>query len=177
MNYKELHTYILEKKFGYINGDIIKQDKNIRIIHLKDEKGISRTLGIVKFLNTDNKMIEVAHSKILAGGLLGKTLQGFQIDFNKKFIGTLQIKLPDWLKNDFNTQQEIGLAFFSKILVSDDSILNNEFLYSDLIEIVPQDLESLFIGKTKPLSKIDDNLLSLLKAAGLTEIKVRNSYD
>ena len=177
MNYKKLHTYILENKFGQIDGKIIKQDKNIRIIHLQDKKGISRTLGIVRFLNTDNKILEVAHGKIIAGELLGKTLQEFKINFRKEFIGSLKVKLPEWLKKDFNNQHDIGLAFFSKIFVSDDSILEGKFLYSELIEIIPQDLEPLFNDETESLLQIDNNLILLLNEAGLTDIKIWNNYD
>jgi hypothetical protein len=177
MNYKKLHTYILENKFGQIDGKIIKQDKNIRIIHLQDKKGISRTLGVVRFLNTDNKILEVAHGKILAGELLGKTLQEFNINFRKEFIGSLKVKLPEWLKKDFNNQQNNGLAFFSKISIIIDSELGENFLYSELIEIIPLDLEKLFVDKIKAASKIDEKFMSLLKEAGLTKINIESNYD
>jgi hypothetical protein len=177
MNYKKLHTYILENKFGQIDGKIIKQDKNIRIIHLQDKKGISRTLGVVRFLNTDNKILEVAHGKILAGELLGKTLQEFNINFRKEFIGSLKVKLPEWLKKDFNNQQNNGLAFFSKISIIIDSELGEKFLYSELIEIIPLDLEKLFVDKIEVTSKIDEKFMSLLKEAGLTKINIESNYD
>jgi len=177
MNNIKLHTYTLEKKFGHIDGRIIKQDKNIRIIHLKDGKGISRTLGIVRFLNADKKVIKGAHKKIKNGGLLGKTFKDFKINFRKEFVGSLRVKLPDWLKNDFNTKQNNGFALFSNVLVSDDSLLNNEFLYAELIEIIPLDLKDLFIDKTQSLSEIDEKFNSLLKEAGLTKINVENNHD
>jgi hypothetical protein len=177
MNYKKLHTYILENKFGHIDGKIIKQDNNIRIIHLQDKKGISRTLGVVRFLNTDNRILEIAHNRIVNGELLGKTLQEFEIDFKKEFIGSLKVKLPDWLKKDFNEEQNNGLAFFSRIFVRDDSMLEGKFLYSELIEIIPQDLEFLFNDKTEPLSQIDNNLILLLNEAGLTDIKIWSNCD
>jgi hypothetical protein len=177
MNNKKLHTYTLEKEFGHIGGQIIKQNKHIRIIHLKDNKEISRTLAIVRFLNTDKNVIKVAHSKIKEGGLLGKTFQNLKINFRKEFVGSLQVKLPEWLKTDFDTKQNTGFALFSKVLVSDDSLLHNEFMYAELIEIIPQDLETLFIDKTKTLSEIDKTFISLLKEADLTEINVENNYD
>ena len=51
MNFEDLHTYTLEKQFGTIKNCIVKQDKNIRIVPLQDNLGISRTLGVVKFSN------------------------------------------------------------------------------------------------------------------------------
>ena len=115
MDYESLHTCALEKLFGPIEGQIIRQDENIRIVHLRDEKGNSRTLGVVRFLNVDSKSLQDAHSKILAGGLLGKTLHESDIDFDKEIISAFHVKLPDWLKKDFNTQQGSSLALFSKI--------------------------------------------------------------
>lgn len=72
MNYENLHTYSLEKLFGVIRLEIIKQDDTIRMIKLIDNAGITRTLGVVRFFNV-NLLAEV-HTKILSGQLLGKTL-------------------------------------------------------------------------------------------------------
>ena len=72
MNYENLHTNSLEKLFGVIRLEIIKQDDTIRMIKLIDNAGITRTLGVVRFFNV-NLLAEV-HTKILSGQLLGKTL-------------------------------------------------------------------------------------------------------
>lgn len=177
MNYEDLHTSVLEKLFGSIDLRIIRQDEDIRIIQLNDKNEISRTLGVVRFLNIESKQLKIAHGKILEGGLLGKTLLDLDIDFDKEFIGKLQVKLPDWLKKDFNTQQDTSLAFFSKILVRTNSLSDRNLLYAELVEIIPPELTDVFVDKTKSLSKIDDNLLSLLKVVDITEINLRKNYD
>jgi hypothetical protein len=56
-------------------------------------------------------------------------------------------------------------------------MLEGKFLYSELIEIIPQDLEPLFNDKKEPLSQIDNNLILLLNEAGLTDIKIWSNYD
>lgn len=174
MNYEDLHTSTLEKIFGSIDLNIIRQDENIRIIHLNDKSGISRTLGIVRFLNIRGQSLKEAHNKILEGGLLGKTLYNFDINFNKEFIGSLQIKLPNWLKKDFKTEEDKCFGFFSKISVQTSPLSNNKFLYSELIEIIPPELTNVFIDKIKPLKEIDENLLSLIREADLEVIKLEN---
>lgn len=165
MEYKNLHTVTLEKLFGPIKNRIIKQDENIRIIHLDDKNGVSRTLGIVRFFNIENNFLGNSHQKIVAGAMLGKTLFDSDIDFDKEFIGTVRVKLPVWLKEDFKTEQNSSLANFSKISIYTDRKADDKFLYSELIEIVPPEFANVFGDKTKPLKKLSENVLSLFKAA------------
>lgn len=174
MNFENLHTSTLEKLFGYIDLKIIRQDEDVRIVQLNDEKGISRTLGIVKFFNIDNDLLVEVHEKILEGGLLGKTLFDYNIDFDKKLIGTLQVKLPKWLKKDFDTDQDSSFAIISKISICNDSLSNDKILYSELIEIIPPELTDVFVDKTKQLDNISLNVLSLFKSANLEVIKLDN---
>ena len=177
MEYQKLHTCTLEKLFGPMEGHIIRQNKNIRIIHLKDKFGNSKTLAVVIFLNIENKELKLAHKKILAGSLLGKTLYDSNIDFDKEFLGTIQVTLPNWLMKEFKTQQDSSVVLYSRVSVCDDSLLNGNFIYSELIEIVPPELKDVFINKTKSITTIDENLLSLLKEVDLKEIKGRDKYD
>jgi hypothetical protein len=174
MNYKNLHTCKLENLFGDISLHIIKQDEIIRIIKLNDSQGVSRTLGAVRFFNVNEDAIKDAHDKIINGGLLGKTLFDFNIDFNKELIGSVSVKLPKWIKNDFKSNEDDGLAFYSRISIKHDQALNEKFLYSELIEVIPLELVHQFTSKAKPLSVIDDNLHFLLKSSNLEPIKSKH---
>jgi len=164
MKYENLHTYTLEKLFGAIKLYVLRQDDHFRIIELVDENGISRTLGVVIFFNINTPSLQEAHNKILSGSLLGKTLYDSNIDFHKKYIGSLEVKIPMWIKEDFKSEHNIGIVFFSRI-----SVLNNDTfsLYSELIEVIPLELKDKFIDKINPLNKIDKTLSSLLNAAEL----------
>lgn len=177
MNYEDLHTSTLEKIFGAIDLRIISQEGDIRIIQLNDKKGITRTLGIVRFWNIKGQSLKEAHNKILAGGLLGKTLYDSGINFNKEFIGSLKIKLPNWLKEDFNTEHDQGFGFLSKISVQSSSVSNNKFLYSEIIEIIHPELMEVFVDKIKPLKSIDENLLYLINKANLELISENKTHD
>ena len=174
MDYQKLHTYTLEQSFGPMKGHIIRQDDKIRIIHLKDKKGVSKTLAVVRFLNVKNKALKLVHEKIQTGSLLGKTLYDSDIDFDKEFLGTIHVKLPDWLMKEFNTQQNSSVVQYSRIIVCDGSLLNENFIYSELIEIVPPELKDLFINKKKLITIVDENLLSLLKEVDLIAINEKN---
>ena len=121
MDTNTLHTSTLEKLYGPVECEIIRQDDKIRIVHLKDKKGVSRTVGVVKFFNTDHNPIKSVHQTIQEGGLLGKTLQKSKIDYKKEIIGAVPVRLPDWIKNDFITDEEHSMALISKIKVRDSS--------------------------------------------------------
>lgn len=176
MEYKNLHTSTLENKYGPIKGEVIQQGEDFRLIHLRDEKGVSRTLGVVKFIEIIGESLKVAHHKILDGALLGKTLFDSRIDFDKEIIGALQVEFPNQLKNEFNCTQNNGIVFFSRIRVKDHSKSITPFLYSELIEVMPHKLGELILGRTKYLKELDDNLIKLCEAAELTPIKINNNH-
>jgi hypothetical protein len=172
MNYKNLHTHTLEQLFGPISLHILKQNETIRIVELKDSDGLSRTLAIVRFLDIHGKRLKEAYDKIMSGELLGKTLCDFKIDFDKKYTGSVELKLPEWLKNDFKTDNDLGIAFISNIWVKDSSLEPQKFIFSEIIEIIPEDLKSDFKYKINPLEKIDSQVKSLFEEANINLINV-----
>jgi hypothetical protein len=165
MDIKNLHTSTLEKLYGPISCEIIRQDDEIRIVHLRDKKDISRTVGVVRFYNTDHKPINTVHKTILAGGLLGKTLQQSKIGYNKEIIGAVPVKLPDWIKNDFITDEEHSIALISTIKVHTSS--GGPLLYTVIIEVLPPDLSYGHVHETIRKQDIDDDILPLFEMADL----------
>lgn len=169
MNYENLHTSSLEKLFGTIKFEILKQDDTIRIIKLLDGAGTTRTLGIVRFFNIN--LLPEVHDKILSGQLLGKTLCDSNIDFDKGFMGSVKVSLPQWLRDDFKSEYDVGLAFYSKIFVLGNRSQEDKFLYSELIEIIPLEIKEAFLDKVNSKKDIYDNINSLLKEANIEIIK------
>lgn len=165
MNYKNLHTDALEELFGPITLHILKQNQTIRIVELKDNDKLCRTFALVRFLNVKGKILKEAYDIIVNGGLLGKTLCDFNIDFDREFIGSIQVKLPNWLKIDFKTNEDFGFGFISNIRVKDHTVEEDRFVFSEIIEIIPPELKNDFIHNIKPIVKIDSQTLSMLKEA------------
>jgi hypothetical protein len=174
MKYKNLHTHTLENLFGPISLHILKQYDTIRIVELKDKECISRTLAIVRFLNIKGNDLMKAYSVIRNGGLLGKTLCDHQINFEKEQIGSIKVKTPSWLKKDFNSDEDLSLGFISNICVT-DSVTNEKFLFSEIIEIIPLELMIHYKHKIRPLEKISSDVMSLLKEAKIELIKPENT--
>lgn len=172
MKNKNLHTHTLEQLFGPISIHIKKQNETIRIVELKDDDNFCRTLAIVRFLDIHGQVLKEAYNTILSGELLGKTLLNFNIDFEKEYTGSLHVKLPLWLKNDFNTDYDFGVAFISNIWVKDESLDSQKFIFSEIIEIIPQELKKDFKYKVNPLDKINTKIKSLFKEANIDLIYV-----
>jgi len=170
MKYKNLHTHALEQLFGPISLNILKQDETIRIVELRDGKGMSRTLAIVKFLDIHGDALKKAHNKVINGGLLGKTLLDFKIDFDKEYMGSVEVKLPKWLKNDFNTDKDFTVGFMSNIWINDTSGKKSRFLFSEIVEIIPPELKNDFAHKIKPLQNKALNVMSLFDEAKIEMI-------
>lgn len=167
MNGYKSHTALLENLFGPIRLHILKQENEFRIVHLYDDKNVSRTLGVVRFRNFEAPSIKEIHNRIVAGELLGKTLIESRIPYNKSYISTISVHLPEWLKKDFQTTQTTSPAIYSHITLGDlDS--NTAFLYAELFEIIPPDIIHL-IPHTNFNSKIiDEEMMTLLGYADIT---------
>ena len=170
MKYKYLHTHTLEKLFGPISIQIKKQDQTVRIVELKDKDGRCRTLAIVRFLDVHGKTLKEAYEKIISGELLGKTLIDYKIDFDKEYRGSLQIKIPKWLQNDFKSESEYGIAFLSIVWIKDVSLKPSRFTFAEIIEIIPQELKNDFIYKIHPLDKINSKVSDLFQEASIDVI-------
>lgn len=169
MNRKKLHTSSLEELYGPISCEIIRQDSKIRIVHLRDKMDVSRTVGVVRFYNTDHKSIKTVHKSILAGGLLGKTLQQSKIHYKKETIGKVPVKLPPWIINNFSTKEEHSVAVISMINI--DTPSDGPLLYTRIIEVLPPDLSSGYEHDIMPKPDVDDNILPLFE---LADLKIEN---
>ena len=173
MDIERLHSSTLEKLYGEIEGDIIKQDEHFRIVRLKDNQSKTRTLGVVRFIDVDSVVLKIAHPKILAGGMLGKCLLDALVTFDKELLGSFMVALPLWAKKEFKTQNDLSLVIYSKILVQGSAQLPAKFVYAELIEIIPPGLTHEFKNKIKPINNIDDDLHRLVNAVDLSIINLK----
>ena len=111
----KLHTDILEKKYGKISAKIIKQDSRIRISHLIDEKGISRTFAIT-LINPEikNKEVLEINEEIKKGETIGKAFRKKGYEIKKNVIDVFLLKLNKNLKESFKTDKSEAKARISE---------------------------------------------------------------
>lgn len=169
MNSKRLHTAALEELYGPISCEIIHQDNEIRIVHLRDNKDVSRTVGVVRFYNTDNIHIKTVHQTILAGGLLGKTLQQSKIHYTKETIGVVPVRLPHWIINNFRTKEENSVAVIS--IININISFDGPLLYTRIIEVLPPDLSSGYERNIIRKQDIEHDIIPLFE---LADLKIEN---
>ncbi|NNE03770.1 MAG: hypothetical protein HKN52_11480 [Eudoraea sp.] len=167
MNVNKLHTELLENLFGPIRLVIAKQENELRIVHLYDPNNISRTLGVVRFKNYNTAIIKETHKRILQGELLGKTLMEAKIPCVKSYVSTVNVELPEWLKEDFNTTNGTTSAVYSQITIF-DQVQNKSFLYAELFEIIPPDIIHLVPNTKENFQDIDKEMRILLGYADVT---------
>jgi len=174
MNVNKLHTDLLESFFGPIRLNILKQENELRIVHLYDSEDISRTLGVVRFRNYDTPTIKETHNRILGGELLGRTLMESGVPYEKSYVSTIRVHLPAWLKKDFKTTHATTSALYSHITLFDQD-RNTTILYAELFEIIPPDIIHL-IPKTKNnFQLIDKEMITLLDFADITEATINKN--
>jgi len=167
MNVNKLHTDLLENLFGPIRLRILKQENELRIVHLYDLEEISRTLGIVRFRNYDTPTIKEAHHRIVGGELLGKTLMESNIPCQKAYVSTIKVQLPEWLKKEFKTILGTTSALYSHITLLDQDS-NTTFLYAELFEIIPPEILHLIPNTQNSQTIIDKEMKTLLGYADIT---------
>src|SRR3989344_7231188 len=111
---ERLHTDVLEEKYGQIKSKVIRHDFNIREAHLIDTNGISRTYAITLLNEIKNKEIKAINEKIKFGKPIGKAFREYEYAIRKNVLDVFIIKLPIWLKQDFDTKENYAKARLSE---------------------------------------------------------------
>ena len=156
-----LHSSQLESLVGAISCEIVDQTGNYRKVHLRDAGGISRTYAVVQFNEIMDESIREAHTKIINGGLLGKTLKQARLEYEKVCHGTFELSLPSWLRREFHTEEIIGLAIYSSIQLTHSSVSAGQKSYAQILEIVPPGLKQHFTGNAPKLNNPGTGLQEL----------------
>lgn len=170
MNETNLHSSRLERLVGKISCELISQEGEIRKVHLLDSKGISKTLGIVKFYEVQGAELQNAHRRIVSGELLGKTLFDANIDFKKTYQGHVPVVLPEWLQNDFDTGESSSIALCSKIYINSHNGQEHNVLYANIIEVIPPTLLMDFLKVAPPLAHTEKDIEILFNASGIMKL-------
>jgi len=127
----KLLTEQLEQKFGKISVIVTKQNSRIRLSHLVDDLGITRTYAITNYAPNIPSELSKAHKKIMSGSLIGKTLKEHGFEVEKTYFDSSIITLSDWLKDSFRT--DLNTAFSRSYEIY--GVKNKPLLYGLITEI------------------------------------------
>ncbi|MFH1802380.1 MAG: hypothetical protein ABH864_02915 [archaeon] len=80
-----LHTDVLEEKYGPIHSKVLVHDEKVRLSHLVDKKGISRTFAITFFQGPFDKNIKRINEEIKKGNQSERRLETTSMQSEKTF--------------------------------------------------------------------------------------------
>lgn len=142
---KKLHTDVLEDRYGKITARVLKHDDEIREAHLVDPEGISRTYAIT-FLTFDKENTELVliNEEIKEGGLIGETFRKHGYEIRKNVIDVYPIELPDWLKEDFHSDEDYAKARLSEFYARKEG---DPVIYGTVVEIYHPDFRGPVVNE------------------------------
>lgn len=121
----ELHTDVLERKYGKIHAEVLRHDDvskfekgkdYVREAKLLDEGGISRTHAVT-FLTPEhwNGDLEMIDREIREGGSIGKVFREHGYEVRKNVLDVYVRDIPERIQRDFqesDTQAKVRLSEF-----------------------------------------------------------------
>jgi hypothetical protein len=141
-----LHTDVLEEKYGPISSKVILHNDRIRLSHLVDNKGISRTFAITFFNKGWNKEIKEINEEIKKGKPIGKIFRKHEYAIRKNVLEVYKIRIPNWLKKEFRTEGTHAKARLSEFYAKKKGI--TPVIYGVVVEIYSPDFRKAVINKT-----------------------------
>jgi hypothetical protein len=136
-----LHTDALEQKYGPITAIVVRHDpagkttgERMRKAKLVDQCGIVRTYALT-FLKEypESKELDEIEGKIQKGALIGQTFRNYHYDITRIELGSFDIPITDWLKNEFQTSSSVAHATVIDFHVEKTG--KGSFTYGTLIEV------------------------------------------
>lgn len=141
-----LHTDILEEKYGSMNAEVLRHDDSVRESHLIDAKGISRTYALTFFpKDRKNEEIKTIDYEIRAGGLIGETFRKHGYAIRKNVVDVFVLELPEWLKTNFQTQEDYAKARMSEFYAKKRDA--SPIIYGDVLEVYTPDFRSPIVNQ------------------------------
>jgi len=140
-----LHTDVLEEKYGSISSKVLVHDDKIRLAHLVDSKGISRTFAITFFLNNWTTDVRNINEEIRKGQPIGKSFREHEYAIRKNVLEVYRIKIPQWLKEEFATHDNYAKARLSEFYAKKKG--SPPVIYGVVVEIYSPDFRKSTINK------------------------------
>ncbi len=181
----QLHTDILEEKYGPIHAVVLRHDnvreipigtERIREARLVDENDILRTYALT-FLTYDkgNEEIVKIDDEIRTGGLIGKTFKENGYVVKKNVVDVFIIEIPSWMKVDFKSDVNQAKARLTEFYAKKEG--NTPVIYGTVLEIYSPD----FRDPTNGINDVDIAQINpstdSLKSAGVPTDEIWGRLD
>lgn len=134
---EKLHTDVLEEKYGLIASKVLKHDNDIREALLIDMKGIARTYALTFLSNNFSGEIKDINEEIKSGKPIGKAFREKGYIVRKNVLDVFIIKIPTWLKKEFDTKETKAKARLSEFYAKKEG--SQPVIYGIVTEVYTPD--------------------------------------
>lgn len=163
-----LHTDVLEEKYGEIFSKLIKHNNKIRIAHLVDKKGISRTYAITFFDYPLNEEIKKINESIKDDNPIGKEFRKEGYSIRKNVVDVFITKMSKKLQQKFKTKEKFAKTRLSEFYASKKN--KNPEIYGIVAEIYSPDFRAPILN-SKDINQINP-LTEMFKKIGVSKKQI-----
>lgn len=142
-----LHTEALNDKYGKIDVQVLFDDDNIREVLLMDQDTIARTYAHT-IKNQEWQQCDeicVVNDAIKNGESIGEAFKSRGFSIKKNILDVYIIKLAEWLRFVFETNNETAKARISEFIVKKDNLI---YKYGIITEIYSPDFRKPEVNET-----------------------------
>lgn len=131
--------------------------------HLIDQKGISRTFALTFLDSYWSDEIKKINEEIKSGMPIGKAFREHEYAIRKNVLEVYKIKIPGWLKKDFQTKDDFAKARLSEFYAKKRG--KTPIIYGIVVEIYSPDFRKATINK-----------IDLAQESALTPILLKHGF-
>lgn len=166
-----LHTDFLEEKYGLIDVEVLQHDNKLRIAHLRDQTGISRTFAVTVFpQNGCTDSLAKIDQQIRCGAAIGKAFRQQGYEIRKNVLEVFITRIPAQLQIAFDVCTDRAKARISEFLARHGE--GPVELYGTVIEIYHPDFRPPQINA---VDRLQEGLtVSSLAHTGLSRDEIWN---
>lgn len=165
---EKIHTDVLEEKYGPISAKTILHNDTLRKAHLIDSKGISRTFALTFLEELKNSEVKQINEEIKNGKPIGKCFREHEYAIRKNVLEVYKLKIPTWLKKDFQTKENYAKARLSEFYAKKRG--SEPIIYGIVVEIYSPDFRKAVINK---IDKAQESALtSVLQKYGFSKEEI-----
>jgi hypothetical protein len=142
---EKLHTDVLEEKYGSITSKVLKHNDTVRESLLVDQLDIARTYALTFLSGKFSGKIKLINEDIKKGKPIGKAFREQGYIIRKNVLDVFIIKIPKWLKKEFQTSENHAKARLSEFYAK--KIDSKPVIYGIVTEVYTPDFRKAVVNK------------------------------
>ena len=141
---EQLHTELLEARYGPISVQVLYHEAGIRKVHLVDRKGVSRTFGLTFLSSPMPAPIRAMDEELRSGQFIGKAFVRHGYTIRKNMLDYFVLETAPWLRAAFKVKQPYALTRFWECYVRKGA--SKPLVYGTVCEVFSPDFRAPVLG-------------------------------